>query len=97
MIKPQDESGEDEHRAIVERALLVSRGESTPLLKPIDAALDEIAPSVDRWIEDEGTTGSQCPLRTLVASLRDGVLDLSLTQPAATARVAIALVGDEVI
>jgi hypothetical protein len=38
-VKPKDEGGGDEHRAVVGRTLLVARRQSTPLLEPIDTAL----------------------------------------------------------
>src|SRR5262249_39919241 len=67
------------------------------LFEAIDAALHHIAPSVDDRIEDERTACSRRPLRPLVASLGEGVLDLPLSQQAPTARIAVALVGNEAV
>jgi hypothetical protein len=48
-------------------------------------------------VEEERTSRSSGSLRALVASLWNGMRDLSPPQQMATARIAIALVGDEVI
>ena len=79
--------------AVVERTLLVARRQPTPLFEPIDTALHHIAPRIGRRIEDEWTPAPSRSLRSLVAALWDGVLDLSLPRPAPTARITVALVG----
>jgi hypothetical protein len=96
-VKPEDDGGQDQHGPIVDGAFLVTRRQATPLFEPIDAALHHVAPRVDDRIEDERTAWSRRPLRPLVASLGDGVLDLPLPQQAPTAWVTVALVGDEVV
>ena len=97
LFKPDDDGGDDHHCAIVGGALLVTGGQPTPLLQAIDAALDHVAPRVDRLIEGERPTRSAGALRSLIAALRDGVRDLPLSEQQATARVAVAFVGDEPI
>jgi hypothetical protein len=96
-FEPEDDGGEDEHGAVVERTFLVARRQATPLFESIDAALDHVAPCVDRGIEEERSPWPSCSLRALVASLGNRVLDLPLAQQAPTAAIAVALVGDEVI
>jgi site-specific DNA recombinase len=58
---------------------------------------DHVATGIDGFVKEEGPSWSNCPLRTLVVSLWNGVLDLPLAQPPPTARIAVAFVGDEPI
>jgi hypothetical protein len=83
--------------AVVERTLLVARRQPTPLFEPIDTALHHIAPRVDRLTEDEWTPAPSRSLRSLVAALWVGAFDLSLPRQAATARITVPLVVDEVV
>jgi hypothetical protein len=39
-VEPEDDGGENKHRAIIDRALLIPGGDPTPLFEPIDAALN---------------------------------------------------------
>lgn len=94
-FEPKDNGRQDEHRAVIERPLLITRSQAAPLLEPIDAALDDVATGIDGCVEDERTPRARCPLGSLVTPLGNGVFDLSLAQHAPTARIAIALVGDE--
>ena len=96
-VEPEEDGGDDDHCSVIEGALLIPSGQSTPLFKSIDAALDHIATGVDRFVKEERPARSRCPLRSLVASLWNRVLDLSLSQQATAAWIAIALVGDEVV
>jgi hypothetical protein len=96
-FEPEDDGGENEHGAIIERALLIASRQSTPLFEAIDTALHDIATGIDRLVEEERPPRSSGSLRALVASLGNGVLDLPLTQPAPTAGVAVALIGDEAV
>ena len=96
-VEPEDDGGENKHCAIIDRALLISGGDPTPLFEPIDAALHHVATGRDGFVKEEGPSWSNCPLRTLVVSLGNGVLDLPLAQPPSTARIAVAFVGDEPI
>jgi len=102
-VKPDDNGREDDQRPIVDRAFLVAGDQSTPLLEAIDASLDHVAPGrdgfveIDSFVEEERPSWPNCSLRTLVASLWNGVRDLSLPQPAATAWVTVALVGDDAV
>lgn len=96
-FKPDDNGGNDDHRPVVDRTLLVARGESTPLLEPIDTALDYIATRVDRLVEGERTTRPSRPPSALIPALGDHVRDLPRAQKTTTARVAVPFVGDEPI
>jgi hypothetical protein len=96
-VQPDDNGCQNQHGAIIERAFLVTRRQPTPLFEPIDAALHHVAPRVDERSEDQRATWVSGPLRSLVASLWDGVLDLPLPQQAPTAQIAVALVSDEAI
>ena len=73
LFEPEDDRGDDDHRAIIERPLLVARGQPTPLFEPIDAALDDIATRVDRGIEEERSPWPSRSSRALVASLGNSV------------------------
>lgn len=94
-FEPDDNGGKNHHRPVVDCALFIARGESTPLLEPIDTALDHIPAGVDRLVEGERTTRPSRPLGALIAALRDRVRDLPLAQQATTARVAVPFVSDE--
>jgi len=96
-LQPEDDRGKDQHRPVIECAFLIAGGEATPLFEAIDAALDHVAPCVDGLIKDQWTTRPRSPLRLLVASLGNRVRDLPLAQQSATARVAIAFVGDDAV
>ena len=84
---------EDEHGVVVVGALLVARCQSTPLLEAIEAPLDHVAAGIDGFVEAERPSWPNGALRTLVASLWNGVRDLSLPQSAPTARITIVFVG----
>jgi hypothetical protein len=96
-VKPEDDRGQDEHGAIVDRALLVAGRQPTPLFEPIDAALHHVAPRIDRLVEDQWTPAPSRSTLSLIAPLWNGVLDLSLAQHAPTAGITIAFVSDEAI
>src|SRR5260221_7361790 len=96
-FEPKDDGGQDEQRSVIDGALLVAGRQTTPLFEAIDAAFDDIAPRIDRFVEDQRTPWPSCSLRALVASLGNRVLDLPLAQQAAAARITIAFVSDEVI
>ncbi len=96
-LEPEDNGGQNEHGAVIEGTLLVAGGHPAPLLEPIDAALDHVASRVGCLVEDQRTPRSSGSLRALVAPLWNGVLDLSLPQPAPTPCIAVPFVGDEVI
>ena len=96
-LKPDDDGGQDNHRAIIERAFLIPGGYTAPLFKPVDAAFHHVASRIDRLVKDEWTTRSRRASRSLVASLWDRMLDLPLAQPAATPWIAVAFVSDEAI
>lgn len=55
--EPEDDGGEDHHRPIIDRALLIARRQPAPLLEAIDTALHDVAASVDRLVERQRTTG----------------------------------------
>jgi hypothetical protein len=96
-LKPDDDGGQDDHRAIIERAFLIPGGYTAPLFKPVDAAFHHVAPRIDRLVKDEWTTRSRRASRALVASLWDRMVDLPLAQPAATPWIAVAFVSDEAV
>jgi hypothetical protein len=99
-VKPDDDGGEDQHRAIIERTFFVAGGQSTPLFESVAAALHHVASRIDGCVEKERTSWSSGSLRALVAPLWNGVLDLSLAQHAPTARIAriaVAFVSDEAL
>lgn len=75
----------------------MARCQSTLLLEAIEAPLDHVAAGIDGFVEAERPSWPNGALRTLVASLWNGVRDLSLPQPAATAWVPVAVVGDETV
>ena len=96
-LEPEDDRGDDDHRAIVGGALFVAGGQSAPLLEPIDTTLDHIPTGVDRLVEGERTARPSRPPGTLIPSLGDCVRDLALAQQATTTRVAVALVSDDAL
>src|SRR5262249_48103492 len=96
-FEPDEVGGDDDHRPVVERTLLEARRQPTPLFESIDAALHHVASDVDAPVEDQWAPRSSHSLRSLVTALGNRVLDLPLTQPAPTARIAVAFVGDEAI
>jgi hypothetical protein len=95
--EPDDDGGQDEHRPKVDGALLVARGESTPLFEPIDAAFHHVATFVSRLVEGQRATWSGSASRPLIGTLGNGVGDVALAQEPPTARVAVAFVGDDPI
>lgn len=94
-FEPEDDGGNDDHRPVVDRTLLVAGGQSTPLFEPVDTALDYIATGVDRPIENQWTTSPRRTARLLITSFRNRVRDLPLAQQATTARIAVPFVSDE--
>lgn len=46
-VEPENNGGDEDRRPVVDRALLVTRGDATPRLEPIDAALDHIPMGID--------------------------------------------------
>jgi hypothetical protein len=96
-VEPDDDGRDDDQRPIVNCAFLVAGRQPTPLFEAIDTPLDQVAPGIDGFVEEERPSWPNCSLRTLVASLWNGVRDLSLPQPAATEWVTVALVGDEAV
>src|SRR5262245_37651153 len=74
----------NDHRAVVDCALLVARRQPTPLLGHVDGAPDHVATGADGIVEDQRTTQSGCTMHSLVASLWDEMRDLPVAQQAAT-------------
>jgi hypothetical protein len=72
--EPDNNRGEYNYRAVIERAFLVTSRQSTPVLEPIDAALDDVAAGVDRLVEDQRAPRSSGPVRALVAPLGNRML-----------------------
>jgi hypothetical protein len=83
-FEPDDNGGDDHHRPVVDGAFFVARSESTPLLEPIDAALDHIASRIDGRVEGQRAARSAGAVRALIAALRDGVRDLPPSEQLAT-------------
>src|SRR5215472_13980147 len=75
-VKPDDGRGKHDHRPVLERTFLVAGGQPTPLCEPVDTARHDVAPRVDRLVEDEWTTRSRRALRSLVTSLGNRMLAL---------------------
>jgi hypothetical protein len=96
-LEPEDDGGQDNHCPIIDGSLLVAGGHAPPLFEPINAALDHIAPRIGRLVKDEWTTRSSGPMGALIAALWNRVFDLPPAEQASTARIAIALVGDDAI
>jgi len=69
-MAPDDNGGKDHQRRVVDGALFVVRGQISPLFEPIDAALDDIAPRVDRPVEDQGTTAPRATTARVVGGHR---------------------------
>src|SRR6476659_2213144 len=97
MVEPEHEGGDDDHRPVVDGALLVAGGQPAPLLEPIDAALHHVAQPIPLFVEGEWAPGPMRPSFTLIGPLRNGVRDSALTQYAPTSLVAVAFVGDEMV
>src|SRR5690242_15890719 len=74
-LEPDSRGGDDHHRPVVDRALLVAGGQPTPLFEPIDAALHDVAPRVDGLVEDQRASRSSRSPGALIAALGDGVRD----------------------
>lgn len=74
-----------------EGEFLVARGDATTLLEPGDAALDDIARTVDGRIED--STAAATAL--LVGSLRNDGLDLAPVKPMPNVAKAVSLVAGQ--
>jgi hypothetical protein len=96
-VEPDDNRSDDHHRPVINRTLLVTRGQPAPLFEPVDTALHHVAPRVDDPVKDQRTARSRGPLRLLVTSLRNRVLDLTLPQHAAAAWIAVALISYEAV
>ena len=96
-VEPDDNRSDDHHRSVINRTLLVACGQPAPLFEPVDTALHHVAPRVGDPVKDPRTARSRGPLRLLVTSLRNRVLDLTLPQHAAAAWIAVALIRDEPI
>jgi hypothetical protein len=96
-LEPHDNGGDDDHRPVVDRPLLVASREPAPLFEPVDAALHDVAPRIDRLLKcQRATTPCRAP-RPLITPLWDGVRDLARSEQSPTARIAISFVGDEAI
>lgn len=91
-LKPDDDGGDNDHRPIVDGALLVAGGESTPLFEPIDTAFDDVAPGRGRPVERQRASWPGRPLGALVTALRDRMRDLPRPQEPPTAEIAVAFV-----
>ena len=61
-----DDEGKDHLRPVVTCALRVARGESPPLLAPIDAAHDHIPTGVERQVAGERATRPNRPPSALI-------------------------------
>ncbi len=96
-VEPENDGGDDDHRSVVDHALLVARGEPAPLLEAVDAALHDVATRVGRLVEGQRATRSGRATRPLIAALRNRVRDLPHAEQPTTARVAVALVSDDPI
>jgi hypothetical protein len=57
-LQPKDDRGLDDHRPLVDGALLVAGGQASPLLELVDAALDHVAPPVGGLVEGQQAAGS---------------------------------------
>jgi hypothetical protein len=79
-VEPEDDGGEHHHRPIVECAFLVARRQPTPLFEPVDTALHDVAPRIDRPVEDQRATRPSGAARLLIAPLWDGVGDVALAR-----------------
>lgn len=95
--EPEDEAREQEQGVVVVGSLLEACGNATPLLEPVDAALNDVAPSIALSIQNEGAARATSAALTLVGSFWDGVGYAALTQDRAAGGVAVALVSDEVV
>jgi hypothetical protein len=95
--QPDDDGGENHHRLVVDRPLLIARGDPTLLLEQSAAALHHVAPRLDRLVEEEGSSWLNCALPSLGKSLGNRVRDPPLPQQSATARAPVAFVGDEAV
>jgi len=62
--------GKDHQRRVVDGALFVARGQILPPFEPIDAALDDIAPRVDRPVEGQGTPAPRATTARVVGGHR---------------------------
>ena len=90
---PEDHQRGDYHRSpVVESPLLVARGYPAPLLEPVYAPLDHVAPAVGRAVELWWPTPTAL---ALVLKLGDDVWDAPAPQQPTAGREAIAPVGDE--
>jgi hypothetical protein len=96
-VQPDDDCSEDDHGAIIDGTFFIACSQPAPLLQPIDAALDHVAPGVDRRVEDQRTPWLGIALCPLITTLWDSVRNLSCPQQPTTARVAVALISDDAI
>ena len=94
-VEPDDDGGEDHHRAVVDGAFLVAGGQPAPLFEAVDAAFHDVASGIGRSVEGQRTTRPRGAARALVGALGNGMWDLALMQEPPTAGIAVALVGNE--
>ena len=95
--QPEHEAGEDEHGAVVVGPLLEAGGDAAPLLQAVDAPLDDVPARIAFAVEGERSAGAPGAALALVRAFPDGVRDATLAQQGPAARVAVPLVGDEVV
>jgi hypothetical protein len=94
VLQPQDDSREGEHREVVLGALLVAGRDAPVLLEAINEPFDPIALSVRRAVERVERCVTPI-VGALIAPARDDGTDAPSGEGTADARVAVALVADE--
>src|SRR5215210_180749 len=93
--QPDHQRGDYHHRPVVDRPLLVPRRYRPPLLEPVHAPLDHVAPPVSLPVETGAASRAPGAALLLVLALRDGVGDAAPAQQLSTALVAVAPVGEQ--
>jgi hypothetical protein len=89
--EPQDEADDDHAGAVVGGALVEAGGDPAPLLEPVDAPLDQVAPPVADRVKGGWPAGTA----VLVDPGRDGLGDATPTQQTPAGAGAVAPIGQQ--
>src|SRR5947209_8598663 len=95
LSQPKDYRRQCHHCQVIALSLFIAGRDATPLLEAQNAALHDIAPCIICRDKHDRTTAKRTfflPLLTLVAPLRDQMLDTAPAKRLAATRITIALV-----